>query len=87
MTAESKGLMESHRSDSEAALDWLLNGETAEEVRVVPEEDSGATPLYMLVLSVGWAERIIASRMYDHDAKGLAYAVAALTDCRVVLPS
>ena len=63
----------------------LLNGETAYALTILQHDDEPpkTTPTYLLNLNVGWADRIIAERMYLHDARGIAYALAALFDCGV----
>ena len=73
----------------EVGLDLLLKeretaGERniAEGLRIV-EEDHGATPTYMLVLDIGWAEKIIAQGMYERDARGVAFVLGAAMNCEV----
>lgn len=75
------------REDHEQlAAQWILNGETAESISVVAEESTKGTQTYTLILDVGWQESSIASNMYEHDALGIAHALAAVLDCNVVEP-
>jgi len=80
------------RRDKEAVVIGKLLGRYASEDLDAPkeltifEEEHGATPTFGLVLDVGWAERIIASGMYAHDALGIAYALACVFDCPIVEP-
>lgn len=75
--------MSTNEDPRETARRLLLNGETASFVAVAQEEETGATPLYLLVLDEGWKQSIVASRMYRDDARGLAYALADVLDCPV----
>jgi hypothetical protein len=68
---------------AEKAVKEILNGETAEGLTVFVDDDSGATKLYGINLSIGWADQIVASGMYDHDARGVAYALGHIFDCTV----
>jgi hypothetical protein len=63
----------------------LLDGETAHGLTIIKHDDEPprATPTYMLNLNVGWADRIIAERMYLSDARGIAYLLAAVLECPV----
>lgn len=68
-----------------AAERELLNGETAHRIVVFNSTPTGnATQTYSIMLDQGWCERIIASGMYDHDARGIAFALAAVLDCSTV---
>lgn len=68
-----------------AAERELLNGETCERLAVFDSTPVGhATKQYGITLDQGWCERIIASGMYDHDARGIAYALAAVLGCTQV---
>jgi hypothetical protein len=77
--------MRSHQSNVERGLFHLLNGETAHGLTIVQHDDEPpkATPTYMLNLNIGWADSIIAERMYLHDARGIAYILADALDCPV----
>jgi hypothetical protein len=69
-------------SYNEKARRHILNGETAEGLSVFREDDgSSATPIYGINLSIGWADHIVASGMYHHDARGVACALADTLDC------
>lgn len=70
-------------TDRELALHHLLNGETAEGLALTRHDDEPpqATPSYMLVMSVGWADEIIAERMYLHQARGIGHALAEVLEC------
>lgn len=71
--------------NNERGLFHLLNGETANGLTIVQHDDEPpkATPTYMLNLNIGWADRIIAERMYLHDARGIAYLLADALGCSV----
>jgi hypothetical protein len=65
-----------------AAERELLNGETAHRIAVFKSTPaSDATQMYGITLDQGWCERIIATGMYDHDARGISYALAAVLGC------
>jgi hypothetical protein len=76
---------QSYRDDRERGLFHLLNGETAHGLTIVKHDDEPpkATRTYMLNLNIGWADRIIAERMYLSDARGIAYLLADALDCVV----
>lgn len=68
-----------------AAERELLNGETAYKIVVFKSSSAGhATQMYGITLDQGWCERIIATGMYDHDARGISYALAAVLGCSQV---
>jgi hypothetical protein len=71
----------SSESYSEKARRHILNGETAEGLSLFREDEGGATPLFGVNLSIGWADHIVASGMYHHDARGVACARAETFDC------
>lgn len=66
-----------------AATDCLTPDGAAECVVVSPQDNAGATPLFIVTLDVGWAQRIIAAGMYERIAVGVAHAIAAVLDCDV----
>lgn len=61
----------------------ILNGETAHGLTIIQHDDEPpqATPTYLLSLNVGWADHVIAERMYLNDARGIGYILAAALDC------
>lgn len=58
-------------------LEW--NG-VLPNVRVVEEEEHGATPTFMVVADYGWAERILCGGCYQQDADAIAAAITEV--CR-----
>lgn len=70
-------------TDREMAHHHLLNGETAEGLALARHDDEPpqATPTYMLVMSLGWADEIIAERMSLDHARGIGHALADVLDC------
>lgn len=52
-----------------------MDGGLPEDVRVVEEEDHGATPTFMVVADYGWAERILCGGCYERDANAIRAAV------------
>jgi hypothetical protein len=74
-------------SSDDIAREALLNGETAKRLLIRESTPAGhATKRYSIILDQGWCERGIASGMYDHDAKGIAHALAHTLNCGVVEP-
>lgn len=78
----------SDQTTIERATYHLLNGETAHGLTVIRHDDESpqATPTYLLNLNIGWADEIIAERMYLSHARGIAYILADALGCPVVVP-
>ena len=56
--------------------DHLLNGESAEEVRITEDERLG----WLVVLNWGFAETVVARCDYERHARGIAAAIAYTVD-------
>jgi hypothetical protein len=65
----------------EGPEEQLCGGEVAE--RVIVTKDDEMPEHFVLTLDIGWAQTVIARCDYDHDASGVAQAVALALDCDV----
>lgn len=64
---------------TQGARDLLTWNNVYPDVRMVEEENTGATRTWMVVADYGWAERILCSGCYETDAEGI---IAAIKACR-----
>lgn len=67
--------------EAEEVEEQLCNAETAARVLVTRTDKPPVK--WLLTLDYGWAQTIIATCDYDHDAHGVAAAVAVALDCDV----
>jgi hypothetical protein len=70
-----------HTPSEDEPQDHLCSGEKAE--RIIVTSDGETPEHFLLTLDYGWAQTIIARCDYDHDAAGVASAVALALDCDV----
>lgn len=70
--------------DQEIRAPFTLNGSLPQRIVVGEVTPEGhATRLFAVVADHGWAERILASNCYAHDARDIAAAVGKFLDVPV----